>query len=260
MPRLLTGQRGSRSEIRSGKCFDPRPSVQIRWPLNMQTILCENILWKKVNDARNARQHKTVRGYSIFAPRSLPAAWCCQDILISRSMFYTNIFCGKNWRHEDYEFYSIWPVQNGSIGPVLCRWLLHAVSRKMRTQQTGDCCVIVGTGLLNNSQYAHLNNIQRRLGILHSFLAYILLWYASDLLQRYSAFGRNATANIHKHKLWAEATLCQIPLPLLKSRIEMVLPLLLLTSAASSAVGRHLMGANMMWPDPCRILIIYQTR
>ena len=25
-------------------------------------------------------------------------------------MFYTNIFCGKNWRHEDYEFYSIWPV------------------------------------------------------------------------------------------------------------------------------------------------------
>ena len=77
-------------------------------------------------------------------------------------MFYTNIFCGKNWRHEDYEFYSIWPVQNGSIGPVLCRWLLHAVSRKMRTQQTGDCCVIVGTGLLNNSQYAHLNNIQRR--------------------------------------------------------------------------------------------------
>ena len=114
--------------------------------------------------------------------------------------------------------------------------------------------------LLNNSQYAHLNNIQRRLGILHSFLAYILLWYASDLLQRYSAFGRNATANIHKHKLWAEATLCQIPLPLLKSRIEMVLPLLLLTSAASSAVGRHLMGANVMWPDPCRILIIYQTR
>lgn len=43
-----------------------------------------------------------------------------------------------------------------------------------------------------------------------------------------------------------QCTLCQIPLPLLKSRIEMVLPLLLLTSAASSAVGRHLMGANMM--------------
>ena len=181
MPHLLTGQRGSRSEIRSVKCFDPRPSVQIRWPLNMQTKLCENILWKKVNDARNARQHKTVRGYSIFAPRSLPAAWCCQDILISRSMFYTNIFCGKNWRHKDYEFYSIWPVQNGSIGPVLCCWLLHAVSRKMRPQLTGDCRVIVGTGLFNNSQYAHLNNIQRRttnywlffwhLGILHSFLA-----------------------------------------------------------------------------------------
>ena len=32
----------------------------------------------------------------------------------------------------------------------------------MRPQQTADCRVIVGTGLLNNSQYAHLNNIQRR--------------------------------------------------------------------------------------------------